>query len=108
MGKGNKEIRQKIQSEIQKTEIEISELKELTKPIAPENAIGRLSRMDAINNKSIYDAALVKAQDKLQKLLIANRNVDKSDFGICVKCGKPIPVGRILLMPQSNRCVNCA
>ena len=108
MGKGNKEIRQKIQSEIKKTEIEISELKELTKPIAPENAIGRLSRMDAINNKSIYDAALIKARDKLQKLLVADRNVDNPDFGICVKCGKPIPVGRILLLPQSNRCVNCA
>ena len=108
MGKGNKEIRQKIQSEIKKTEIEISELKELTKPIAPENAIGRLSRMDAINNKSIYDAALVKAQDKLQKLLVADRNVDNPDFGTCVKCGKPIPIGRILLIPQSNRCVNCA
>jgi DnaK suppressor protein len=108
MGKGNKEIKDKIQSEIRNTELEISDLKELTKPIAPENAIGRLSRMDAINNKSIYDAALVKAQDKLQKLQIAERNVDKPDFGICVKCGKPIPIGRILLMPQSNRCVNCA
>ncbi len=32
---------------------EIEVLKELTKPIAPENAIGRVSRMDAINNKSI-------------------------------------------------------
>ena len=28
----------------------IKEYKELTKPIAPENAIGRISRMDAINN----------------------------------------------------------
>lgn len=95
-------------SEIEKTEKEITELKELTKPIAPENAIGRLSRMDAINNKSIYDAALLKAKDKLQKLQIAEHNVDKQDFGVCVNCGKPIPLGRILLMPQSNRCVNCA
>ena len=29
------------------------ELKELTKPIEPDCAIGRISRMDAINNKSI-------------------------------------------------------
>ena len=101
-------VKEKIVSEIQKTKDEIAELKELTKPIAPENAIGRLSRMDAINNKSIYDAALLKAQDKLQKLHIAEQNVDKPGFGICVKYNNPIPPGRILLMPQSNRCVNCA
>lgn len=41
--------------EIQKLELEITELTELTQPVAPENAIGRISRMDAINNKSINE-----------------------------------------------------
>ena len=36
--------------------------KEITKPIAPENAIGRISRMDAINNKSVTEAALRQAK----------------------------------------------
>ena len=35
-------------------------------PIAPENAIGRVSRMDAINNKSVNEAALKKAEIKLK------------------------------------------
>jgi len=30
------------------------------------------------------------------------------DFGICVRCKNPIPLERIMLIPQSNRCVNCA
>ena len=108
MDSGKEEIKEKLRSEIQKTLSEITELKEFTKPIAPENAIGRLSRMDAINNKSIYDAALLKAREKLHKLQVAEKNVENPDFGICVKCRKPIPLGRILLMPHSNRCVNCA
>jgi len=53
-----------IEEEISKTETSIEHYKELTKPIAPENAIGRVSRMDAINNKSVNDAALNKAKQK--------------------------------------------
>jgi DnaK suppressor protein len=56
------EERQKIKETIQEAigvaEKDIAALKELTRPIAPDNAIGRLSRMDAINTKSINEAAL--------------------------------------------------
>ncbi|HIN40228.1 MAG TPA: TraR/DksA family transcriptional regulator, partial [Flavobacteriales bacterium] len=30
------------------------------------------------------------------------------DFGLCSKCYKVIPAGRLLLMPHSRYCVNCA
>ena len=43
-------IRNKINERLQLTEIEIKELKQFTSPIEPENAIGRISRMDAINS----------------------------------------------------------
>ena len=36
----------------------IAEYRELTKPIPPNDAIGRVSRMDAINNRSVNEAAL--------------------------------------------------
>ncbi|MCB2195596.1 MAG: TraR/DksA C4-type zinc finger protein [Bacteroidetes bacterium] len=102
------EIKEKILAEIEKTEKSVQEYREITKPIAPENAIGRVSRMDAINNKSIAEAALRKAEEKLSKLKYVLRQIDQDDFGICAKCKKPIPLGRILLMPQSRHCVNCA
>ncbi len=102
------EIKEKIIIEIEKTEKSIVEYKEITKPIAPENAIGRISRMDAINNKSVAEAALRKAEEKLNKLKYVLTQVGQNDFGICVTCKKPIPLGRILLMPQSRHCVNCA
>ena len=85
----------------------IIELKELTKPIEPDCAIGRVSRMDAINNKSINEAALRKAQDKLKKINISLERMDDDNFGTCIQCGKPIPIQRLLLMPGSL-CINCA
>ena len=103
-----KEIEKTILEEIQKTEEAIVHYKELTKPIAPENAIGRVSRMDAINNKSVNEAALQQAENKLKGLKIALSNLDDSGFGQCARCNNPIPLGRILLLPHSRFCVNCA
>jgi len=103
-----KEIKQKISSEIVKIKTRIKELRELTKPIAPDCAIGRISRMDAINNKTINENALRKAESKLKGLEIALQNVADTDFGTCIKCNNQIPLGRILLMPHSRFCVNCA
>ena len=97
-----------IKTEIEKTLQSISNLEELTKPIAPENAIGRVSRMDAINNKSVNEAALSKAKQKLKNLEITLYNLNETDFGICAKCNNTIPIGRIMLMPHSRFCVNCA
>lgn len=102
------EIKEKIITEIDKTKKSIIEYKEITKPIAPENAIGRISRMDAINNKSVAEAALRTAEEKLDKLNYMLKQVGEDDFGLCAKCKKLIPIGRILLMPQSRHCVNCA
>ena len=102
------QIRDKISEEITSTKQNIEDLVDLTKPIGPENAIGRVSRMDAINNKSINEASLLKAREKLKKLQVALEKLDTPDFGICVKCKGPIPIGRIMLMPQSSKCVKCA
>ena len=102
------EIRVLIISEIEKTEKLIREYTELTKPVEPENAIGRISRMDAINNKSVTEATLRKAKDKLGKLKFALSRVDDDYFGRCISCKKPIPLGRILIMPQARTCVSCS
>jgi len=103
-----KEIRSKITVEIAKTESVIIEYEELTQPISPDDAIGRLTRMDAIQNKSVAEAALREARDKLNKLKYALSHVGNPDFGICAKCGQKIPIGRIMIRPESPYCVHCA
>lgn len=102
------EVIERIKAEIVKTEYEIVELKELTKPISPENAVGRLSRMDAINNKSINDNRLRTAETKLKKLQHSLQKSADENFGSCARCGGNIQLGRLMLLPESNYCIHCA
>lgn len=102
------EIEQLINKEIDITRVQIEEYKELTKPIAPDCAIGRVSRMDAINNKSINEAALRTSEEKLKSLEYVLTKLDDPNFGKCAKCGETIPLKRIALRPQSVFCVHCA
>jgi len=102
------EYLRKAESLIAETKLRVEELRELTKPIPPENAIGRVSRMDAINNRSINEAALRQLEIKLLNMKMAVEKIDHPYFGICVSCGTAIPMGRLLLMPGSTKCVRCA
>jgi DnaK suppressor protein len=102
------DIKKKIVSEISKTKKLIVEYKDMSKPLAPDCAIGRVSRMDAINNNSVTLSALRKAEEKLSALNRVLNQLNTSEFGICLKCKQPIPIERIIFRPQSLLCVNCA
>ena len=86
----------------------IDRYRDMAAPVSPENAIGRVSRMDAINNKSIAEAALREEEEKLRGLEYMLHHLDREDFGQCILCGQPIPTARLLLMPHSPHCIRCA
>jgi DnaK suppressor protein len=102
------EIKQRIIIEISETKEKIAALHLLVQPISPDNAVGRLSRMEAIGTKAINESALGNANRKLGRLQHAITQIDEPDFGSWYECGEPIPLGRILLMPESTLCIGCA
>lgn len=102
------ELTSKINEKIAQAEAEIIHLEDATKPIAPENSLGRISRMDAINNKGVAEAALRSSRKKLNQLKLALTMIDEPGFGQCKMCRKKISTGRLMFMPQSTRCINCA
>jgi DnaK suppressor protein len=97
-------IRNKI--DVLKKDIELYE--ELTKPISPDSSIGRLTRLDAMNSKSINEVALNKAKSSLLGLEKTLKMLDDPDFGLCRECEEPIPFRRIMIMPGTEFCVECA
>jgi len=107
-GEEQEKLKLIIDSKIIRLQRQIVELKELTKPIAPDCAIGRVSRMDAINNKSVNDAMLLKKQNQLNKLHLSLDALDDVDFENCIVCSHKIPIERLFIMPESRMCMNCA
>ena len=86
----------------------IAEYRELTRPIPPSEAIGRVSRMDAINNRSVNEAALRQLEKEAKGLASAMDRMLEAKYGKCRSCGEDIPVGRLMLMPGAIRCVRCS
>ncbi len=106
--KQKEQVRKKINEQIHESEKELIILKEVTAAVAPDNSIGRISRMDAINNKSVNDAAYLNTRNRLKQLKNVIDKVDEDNFGNCVRCGHPIAFERILIMPEKRVCVNCS
>jgi len=98
----------KIERKLRISYKKIAQMEEMTKPVAPENSIGRISRMDAINNKSVMEAALRTARKELEGLKHASRNLTSDDFGQCENCGDSINVKRLMVVPGSRHCMKCA
>jgi DnaK suppressor protein len=106
---GDKEkLEQYIRAEIEALKRNIISYKEGAKPVALDSAIGRVTRMDAINSKSISEESLRKAEIALLKLERALDKIDDPDFGLCMECGEKIPFKRLMIMPGSVLCVECA
>ena len=106
--KERKELKLKITEHIAQVKADIIELEKMTQPVKPENSLGRISRMDAINNKSVVEASLRNKKSKLTKLNVAISKVDEKDFGYCQMCKNQIQPMRLMFMPESSRCVRCA
>ena len=101
-------LKASIEEKMTAAKEDIAAFTALSKPVAPDNAIGRLTRMEAINSKSINEAALSKAQDRLVKLKRALKKIEEPDFGLCRECEQPIPSARLMILPETDLCVACA
>ena len=54
-------------------------------------------------------ATLTQLEEReLAALAAALKRVHEADFGLCVDCGKRIRYERLLIEPQTMRCVACA
>lgn len=73
-----------------------------------QQSVGRLSRMDALQNQAMAKAQQQLRDQQKQRLLAALRRIDEGEFGYCVDCGAEIAVKRLELDPAVFKCISCA
>jgi DnaK suppressor protein len=48
-----------------------------------------------------------RAQSRLAGILAALRRLETGAYGECVRCRQPIPLGRLVVMPDATHCIAC-
>lgn len=88
----------------------ISELSaDSRKPVTlDQNAIGRLSRMDSMQQQAMAQAQERNRKRELIRIEMAFRRISEDEYGYCADCGDEIADKRLEIDPMAERCVACA
>ena len=101
-------LKEAIRRELGLLEGSLESLEEAARPVSPDNAIGRLSRQDALQSQQLHRNSLAKTKKRISQLRHALERVEGDPgYGICRECEEPIPMKRLLLLPESQTCVRC-
>jgi len=72
-----------------------------------QQSVGRVSRIDAIQQQQMAIASQQQANDMLKSIELALRRIDDGDYGDCQQCGEPIAYARLQAQPFANLCIDC-
>lgn len=97
-----------LQESLKEIEEYLKKTEESAEAVSPDKSLGRLSRMEAIQDQQLILEA--RRRKKMQKIAVqsALQRIDNGQFGNCIFCGKPIAPERLEVAPESTTCVVCS
>ena len=81
--------------------------REDTRPVSLEEPIGRLTRMDAIQQQSMSAAIRRQTDLRLRQVAQALGMARRGEYGLCRRCEDPIGYARLSARPESPYCLDC-
>lgn len=75
---------------------------------AGDTAMGRLSRMDALQHQAMAQETERRRQIELKRIDAALHRMDDGDYGLCVQCEGAIAPKRLDFDPATPLCIKCA
>ena len=75
--------------------------------VLDQSSVGRLSRMDAMQQQAMAKATRHKAQLRLTQCKAALSAFDRDEYGLCRKCEEPIGYPRLSAKPEAPFCLEC-
>ena len=73
-----------------------------------QTRVGRLSRMDALQNQAISIEVQRRRKIQLRQIDKALSRLEAGEFGFCATCGEEISPGRLEFDPTTTLCIECA
>jgi len=75
--------------------------------VLDQSSVGRLSRMDAMQQQAMAKATREKAQLRLGQCKVALSAFDRDEYGLCRQCEEPIGNRRLSAKPEAPFCLEC-
>jgi DnaK suppressor protein len=73
-----------------------------------QTRVGRLSRMDALQNQALAKATHDRRQAELRRIDAALARLEAGSYGFCASCDEEISTGRLINDPAVALCIDCA
>jgi DnaK suppressor protein len=93
-------------------EMRLQELSDGRQEVRPleldQSRVGRLSRMDAMQQQAMTQAAARLAAMEEQRIRTALKRMAGGDYGYCMHCDEKIADGRLQADPSLLTCIACA
>ena len=108
----NSEDIEKYSAKLSKLSLEIEDYlkksEDSAAAVEPDNALGRLSRMEAMQDQQMVLELRRRKKRQLLDVLNALKRIEQGNFGVCIFCGKEISLERLTAFPEVQTCVFCA
>jgi DnaK suppressor protein len=75
--------------------------------VLDQSSVGRLSRMDAMQQQAMAKATRQRAQLRLMQSKAALSAFDRDEYGLCRNCEEPIGYPRLSAKPEALFCLTC-
>jgi DnaK suppressor protein len=99
----------RLKTELEQLRERDGDTEEARRPVAlDQQAIGRLSRMDALQERAMAQGQSRRREARRRAILAALRRMEEGEYGHCTECGEPISPRRLDLDPAAPTCIGCA
>jgi len=85
----------------------LDQSKEGTAVVSLDQPIGRVSRIDALQQQKLAQASRRQQELELGQVRVALAAARSGDYGFCRSCEEPIGFRRLSARPQSPFCLRC-
>lgn len=101
------ELEDRLRELLQELQGQIETARDGSRPVDLDEPIGRLSRMDAMQQQQMTKAHRRRIELRLKQTQAALGRVDRGEYGDCVFCEEPIGYKRLSVRPESPMCLVC-
>lgn len=103
------ELRGELERALVKLERSMRTTEEAMRPVElDQTAVGRLSRIDSLQNQGLTRNLQEREQAKLGQVVTAFERLEEGTYGVCTECGGEIPFERLMIFPETPTCAACS